>query len=259
MRRASIAAVTLVLLATWFGAVDDRRGGAIPWRPTLPARVAEPPLSSSCTAPGLRAELEVQGATGNLSGRNVRNVGRAPVLPHCTALRSVRGWPCSGDCASHRRLCGRPARSRLVYHRASSLRALGPGRSAVVPVLWSNWCPPDVVITSTGTPPSRLVLVLPEGGEVTAAVDRAQRCNDPSASPRSRSRPGPARSPSSPSRRAPPANTTLRRRASREPLGCDRLPRSSFGAHVVIHRIGSRRFLFQKRTTRRGYETGTSA
>jgi hypothetical protein len=259
MRRASIAAVTLVLLATGFGAVDDRRGGAIPWRPTLPARVAEPPLSSSCTAPGLRAELEVQG-------------DRQPIGAQCPQRRprarapSLHGPPLGSRVALQRRLRfapsplrRRPARSKLVYHRASSLRALGPGRSAVVPVLWSNWCPPDVVITSTGTPPSRLVLVLPEGGEVTAAVDRAPRCNDPSASPRSRSRPGPARSPSSPSRRAPPAKTTLRRRASREPLGCDRLPRSSFGAHVVIHRIGSRRFLFQKRTTRRGYETGTSA
>ncbi len=34
-----------------------------------------------------------------------------------------------------------PLDTSLIYDRASSLRALGPGRSAFVPIFWSNWCP----------------------------------------------------------------------------------------------------------------------
>jgi Protein of unknown function (DUF4232) len=183
MRRALIAAVTLVLLPTAFGAADDRGEGAIPWLPTRPRRAAEPPLSAPCRAPDLHAQLQVQGATGNLiGGVLVRNAGRAPCsLRGRPSSARFEGGPATATALRVVAAAADPLDTSLIYDRASSLRALGPGRSAFVPVFWSNWCPPEVVVTSTGTPPSRLVLVLAGGAELTAAVDRAPRCDEPTA------------------------------------------------------------------------------
>jgi hypothetical protein len=182
MRRALIAAIMLVLLTTAFDAAGDRGDGAIPWLPTRPPRAAEPPLSPRCRAPDLRAQLQVQGATGSLlGGVLVHNAGRAPCSLRGRPSARFDGGPASATALRVIASAADPLDTSLIYDRASSLRALGPRRSAFVPIFWSNWCPPDVVVTSTGTPPSRLVLVLPGGAELTAAVDRVPRCDDPAA------------------------------------------------------------------------------
>jgi Domain of unknown function (DUF4232) len=180
--RALIAAVTLVLVMTEFTAADDRGGGAIPWLPTRPPRTGEPPLSPPCRASDLRAHLHVQGATGNLiGGVLVRNSGRVPCSLRGRPSARFEGGPAAATALRVVPVPADPLDTSLIYDRASSLRALGPGRSASVPVFWSNWCPPDVVVTSTGTPPSRLALVLRDGGELTTAVSRAPRCDEPTA------------------------------------------------------------------------------
>jgi hypothetical protein len=183
MRRAVVAAIMLVSLPNAVGTVAARGGGAIPWLPTRPARVADPPLSPSCKAPDLRAQLQVQGATGNLiGGVLVRNAGPAPCSLRGRPSARFEGGPADATGLRTVAAPADPLDTSLIYDRASSLRALAPGRSAALPVFWSNWCPPDAVVTSTGTPPTRLVLVLPDGGELATAVNRAPRCDNPSAS-----------------------------------------------------------------------------
>ena len=156
--------------------------GPIPWLPTRPPTIVEPPIASPCRAADLHAELRVQGAIGSLiGGVFVRNVGRAPC--------SLSGRPSArfeGGSAAETALrlipaAADPLDTSLIYDRASSLHALGRGRLGFVPVLWSNWCPPDVIQTSIGRPPARLVLVLPAGGELSTPVDRAPRCDAPQA------------------------------------------------------------------------------
>jgi hypothetical protein len=182
MCRTLTAAVMLALLTTAFGAADNRDDGPIPWLPTRPPRPVEPPLSAPCRAANLRAELHVQGATGNLiGGVLVRNAGPASCSLKGRPSARFEGGPAAETPLRIRPTAADPLDTSLIYDRGSSLRALGRGRSTFVPIFWSNWCPPDVVVTSTGTPPSRLVLVLPDGAELTAAVDRAPRCNDPAA------------------------------------------------------------------------------
>jgi hypothetical protein len=183
MWRTLIAAVTLVLLLIPSSGVAGERGdGVIPWLPTRPRPAPEPPLSLPCRAADLRARLDVQGATGNLiGGVVVRNAGAAPC--------SLRGRPSArfeGGPASETALSVFPASAdaldtSLIYDPGSSLRALRPGRTAFLPVFWSNWCPPGVVVTTPGKPPSSLVLVLPSGGEVAAAVRGGPRCDTPAA------------------------------------------------------------------------------
>jgi Protein of unknown function (DUF4232) len=180
VRRTPIAVVMLALLTTAFTAADNREDGTIPWLPTRPPRPVEPPLSAPCRAANLRAELHAQGALGNLIGRvAVRNAGPASCSLGGRPSARFEGGPSAETPLRVIPTAADPLDTSLIYDRSSSLRALGRGRSAFVPIFWSNWCPPDAVITSTGTPPSRLVLVLPDGAELTAAVDRAPRCNDP--------------------------------------------------------------------------------
>jgi hypothetical protein len=182
MRRTLTVAIILVLPTTVLAAAADSPRGTIPWLPTRPARQAEPPLASSCKASELRAQLRVQGATGNLiGGVVVRNVGS--VLCSLRGRPSARfeGGPATETAFRTIPVAADPLDTSLIYDHASSLRALHPGRTAFVPILWSNWCPPDAIVTSYGTPPASLVLVLPQGGELTAAVDRASRCDSPTA------------------------------------------------------------------------------
>src|SRR5918911_1619660 len=138
-RRLLLAAVAALVAAVSASAREQERS-AIPWLPTRPPRAAEPPLAPRCEGPGLRARLQVQGALGNLiGGVVVRNAGHAPC--------SLRGRPAArfdgGPAAETRvRLVAAPADppdESLIYDRPSSLRALGPGRSAFVPIAWGNW------------------------------------------------------------------------------------------------------------------------
>jgi hypothetical protein len=180
--RTLIAATMLALVTTAFSAADNGDDGTIPWLPTRPPRPVEPPLSAPCRAPSLRAELQVQGATGNLiGGVVVRNAGPASCSLRGRPSARFEGGPAAETPLRVVPTAADPLDTSLIYDRGSSLRALGRGRSTVVPIFWSNWCPPDVVITSTGTPPTRLVLVLPDGAELTAVVDRAPRCDEPAA------------------------------------------------------------------------------
>ncbi len=182
MRRGLIAAVTLLLPTTAVGTSADRGQGAIPWLPTRPTRATEPPLSPPCETSDLRTQLQVQGATGNLiGGVLMRNVGAEACSLRGRPSARFEGGPAAATAFRVVTVAADPLDNSLIYDRASSLRALRPGRSAYVPIFWSNWCPPDVVVTSTGTPPSSLVLVLPNGGELRVAVDQAPRCDSPSA------------------------------------------------------------------------------
>jgi hypothetical protein len=156
--------------------------GAIPWLPTRPPVAVEPQLAPRCRATDLRARLQLQGVFGNLVGvAVVRNAGDAPCSLRGRPSARFDGGPAE---ATALRIVTVPADrldESLIYDRASSLRALGPGRVAAVLVNWGNWCPPGAVVTSLGTPPSALVLVLPGGGEIAAPVDRAPRCDEPMA------------------------------------------------------------------------------
>jgi hypothetical protein len=177
-----MAGVTLLLLMTGLAA-DNRGDGAIPWLPTRPPRAGEPPpLARPCRASELLARLQVQGASGNLvGGVVVRNAGQVPCSLSGRPSARFEGGPAASTAFRVVPAPADPLDTSLIYDRASSLRALGPGRSAFVAVFWSNWCPPGVVVTSTGTPPSRLVLLLPMGGELTTTVSGAPRCDGPNA------------------------------------------------------------------------------
>jgi hypothetical protein len=147
-----------------------------------PPTVVESPIASPCRAADLHAELRVQGALGNLiGGVFVRNVGRAACSLSGRPSARFEGGPAAETDLRLTPVAADPIDTSLIYDRASSLRALGRGRLAVVPVLWSNWGPPDVIQTSIGRPPARLVLALPAGGELSPPVDRAPRCDAPQA------------------------------------------------------------------------------
>jgi len=155
----------------------------IPWLPTRPPTPTQPPLAPPCQADGLRASLFLQGATGNLTGAAI--------------IRNVSGTPCSLLGRAGARFEGAAAASTpvhvfqspapapdlsAVYDAPSSLRALALGRAAAVELFWGNWCPPDTAVTTAGTPPEALVLVLPAGrGELRLPLQRAPRCDAPGA------------------------------------------------------------------------------
>jgi hypothetical protein len=182
MRRAAIAVMTLLMPTPALAAAVDQRPAPIPWIPTRPPRVAEPPVAPSCKSSDLRAQLQVQGSTGNLiGGVVVRNVGSVPCSLRGRPSARFEGGPATETAFRTVPFEADPLDTSLIYDRGSSLRALHPGRTAFVPILWSNWCPSDAVVTSYGTPPTSLVLVLPQRGELTASVDRAPRCDSPSA------------------------------------------------------------------------------
>jgi hypothetical protein len=156
--------------------------GPIPWLPTRPPTIVEPPIASPCRAADLHAELRVQGALGSLiGGVFVRNVGEAPCSLSGRPFARFEGGPAAETDLRLVPAAADPLDTSLIYDRASSLHALGRGRLAVVRVLWSNWCPPDVIQTSIGRPPARLDLVLPAGGELSAPVNGAPRCDAPQA------------------------------------------------------------------------------
>jgi Protein of unknown function (DUF4232) len=177
--RAAVVPVALLLAAA--GNAGGREGEAIPWQPTRPPGVVEPPLAPHCRAINLRAQLQLQEEFGNLVGAVVvTNAGRVP----CSLRGRLRARFDGGPPATALWLVAAPADppdESVIYDRASSLRALGPGRSASVPIVWGNWCPPGVVVTWYGMPPSALVLILPSGREVSAPVERGPRCDDPTA------------------------------------------------------------------------------
>jgi Protein of unknown function (DUF4232) len=247
--RALITAVMLALLTTAFGAAANRGDGAIPWLPTRPPRAPVPPLSPPCRAPSLRGELQVQGATGNLiGGVVVRNAGPASCSLSGRPSARFEGGPAAETPLRVVPAAADPLDTSLIYDLGSSLRALGRGRSSFVPIFWSNWCPPDVVITSTGTPPSRLVLVLPDGAELTAMVDRVPRCDEPAAPSTLAIKPFARRG------RQPPASSHLPLRAAIVGGSSDKTKSPSLHVRaggllryeVALTNISRRRFRFGK-------------
>jgi hypothetical protein len=179
VHRTVIVAIVVVSATAALASADDRRG-TIPWLPKRPARPVEPPLAPSCKASDLRAQLQVQGATGNLIGGVIlRNAGAHACSLSGRAAAHFEGGPVTETNLRTVAVPADPLDTSRIYDRASSLRALQPGRTASLPILWSNWCPPDARVTSYGTPPTNLVLVLPHGGETAASVDRAPRCDNP--------------------------------------------------------------------------------
>jgi hypothetical protein len=156
-------------------------GPVIPWVNERPPSVPEPPLAKPCQADGLRTSLFLQGATGSLvGGVTVRNA---------TATKcSLRGRVhvhfvgASAEATRWETVAG-PALARdpsAVYDRGSSLRALGPGRPAYVPLQWRNWCPPGTAETSVGAPPEILIVDLPRRrGSLHLPLSGAPRCDSP--------------------------------------------------------------------------------
>jgi hypothetical protein len=128
-----------------------------------------PPIAPSCRAAALEAELGLQGATGSLAGGvSLRNRAGTP----CSLRRRVEVRFLDGSDPAGVRLT-RFAPQRLEPGVAMpSLRALGPGESAFVPIWWSNWC---------GEPsPTRLGLRLPSGDVIELALGTgAPRCDAP--------------------------------------------------------------------------------
>jgi hypothetical protein len=158
----------------------------ISWVSKHPAKVqANPPLASACQASNLRARLFLQGATGSLvGGVDLRNVGPTP----CALV----GWPTisfSGAAAvttrwQAKKLASSPAPPDVLADPPGSLRALKPGKSAMVSLFWSNWCGPGTDPTgASGTPPDAIELALASGTSITVPVGKAPRCDagqDPS-------------------------------------------------------------------------------
>jgi hypothetical protein len=115
----------------------------------------------------LRAELELQGATGSLvGGVVVTNRGSRP----CSLLGGVEVRFLDGSDPAGVKRTSLPATTAEPGVPHPSLHALRPGESAFARISWSNWC---------GEPtPKTLALTLP-AGEIDLRVDGASRCDAP--------------------------------------------------------------------------------
>lgn len=73
-----------------------------------------------------------------------------------------------------------PEPSDVLADPPGSLRALGPGKSAVISLLWSNWCGPGSKPASgPGTPPDGLRIRFRSGSSLVVPVAQAPRCDAP--------------------------------------------------------------------------------
>lgn len=163
MAAAGLGTVTLVLSL----AAASAAPGVVPWLDEQPVKAsAHPPLAAACRATQLDAHLFLQGATGSLVGGVVlRNAG--------TQACSLVGRPSVSFAGTTRRwraesLARSPEPPDVLADPQGSLRALQPGKSASVWLVWSNWC---------GPPPAAIVLALASGTSVRIATAHAPRCD----------------------------------------------------------------------------------
>jgi hypothetical protein len=141
----------------------------IGWKAERPPVPPAPPPAGPCRARDLEASLPNpwNGAGGSLvGGVGVSNISRHPCsLLGKPAIRipggrvHVRSIPAYGD-------------DPLNRHPLSSLRALAPGKTASLMLIWANWC---------GGPPPRFFLVTLRGSRSTLRVPNADapRCDQP--------------------------------------------------------------------------------
>ena len=145
-------------------------GGAIPWLPQHPVKAtAHPPLAPDCRAGELRAHLFLQGATGSLiGGIALRNAGSAPCSLVGPPQVSFAGAAAARSQIKH--LGRSPQPPDVLADPPGSLRALAPGKSAGVNLIWSNWC---------GPPPAGFAIGLGGGTTLVVPVAQAPRCDAP--------------------------------------------------------------------------------
>ena len=179
-RRLFAAGVVLALGAVVGGVLASGSGsagssGEVPWLPTRPQLgPANPPLSPACTASQLRANLSLQGATGNLAGgiSIVNRSSRACSLVGRPRL-SFGAWrvtPWHQAAANPRDPLAPPM---------GSLRALAPGRHVSVSLWWQGIC---AGASHSDNAPRGVVLTAPGGGRIRLKGPGFPYCNVPSAS-----------------------------------------------------------------------------
>jgi hypothetical protein len=173
----------LVALALGLATPTHAATPVIPWLDVRPVKEsAHPPLAPACEAPGLRARLFLQGETGSLAGYlALTNAGPAP----CSLLGRPR-VSLSGSAALRERWAVEdapraPQPLDALADPLGSLRALAPGKNAVVYLVWSNWCGPGSTAAGrSGALPRGIDIGLPGGTTVVVPVTSAPRCDQPS-------------------------------------------------------------------------------
>jgi hypothetical protein len=154
----------------------------IPWLDQHPPKAStHPPLAAPCRADQLHAHLFLQGATGSLvGGVDLTNAGSSPC--------SLRGWPrvsFTGAAAATtrsriKRIARLPVPPDVIADPRGSMRALGPGKSAHVSLVWSNWCGPgSQPAGGSGTPPAGIRIGFASGTSLVVPVAHAPRCDAP--------------------------------------------------------------------------------
>jgi hypothetical protein len=167
LRRCMTGAYFAVVMLVVAGCGGDN-SGVIAWRAERPPVPPAPPLATACRARDLRAALpdEWNGATGSLVG----GIGVTNVSGHRCSLLGVPRIRIPG---ARVRVHSIPAYGDDPLNRPplSSLRALAPGKSAGLMVIWSDWC---------GRPPPVWLVTLP-GSRSTLRLrsSDAPRCNPP--------------------------------------------------------------------------------
>ena len=124
---------------------------AIPWKDERPAILPPPALAVPCRARDLNVSLSLGGALGSVVGHiSARNVSHSPC--------SLVGFPSvtfAGDSPKPRIGHGLPEDpDPWARPRASSLRAMPPGKTALARMQWDGWCGPSPTILVTVTPGS---------------------------------------------------------------------------------------------------------
>jgi Protein of unknown function (DUF4232) len=174
----------LVALALGLATPTHPATRVIPWLDVRPVKeAAHPPLAPACDAARLHARLFLQGETGSLAGYvELTNAGQAP----CSLIGRPR-VSLSGPAASRERWAVEdapraPQPLEVLADPLGSLRALAPGKTATVFLVWSNWCGPGATAADgrSGALPHGIDLRLPGGSTVVVPVTWAPRCDQPS-------------------------------------------------------------------------------
>jgi Protein of unknown function (DUF4232) len=154
----------------------------IPWRDVRPAKApAYPRLAPPCRAGAVRAQLELQGASGSLVGPvRLTNIGSKRCSLVGRPFVSFVGPAAAATRWRVRRLPTSPAPPDVLADPPGSLRAFAPGKVAALSLEWSNWCGPGSQPTGrSGTPPTGLRLRLPGGASLVMPLQAAPRCDVP--------------------------------------------------------------------------------
>jgi hypothetical protein len=136
-------------------------------------------LAPPCKASVLDVRAGVQGATGTIVyAIALRNSG--------TAACSLLGRPTVNLTGKNAEMVGwqtKPLAWNQPAVLRNRLRALRPNETALLTLLWANWCGPSSQPASgPGPAPDAIVITLPhEGGTISVPIALAPRCDEPSA------------------------------------------------------------------------------